>query len=47
MASQNVKNQVPNDINMKNKIIPSQHLKSQVSLNKNPRMDFDTENGDK
>ena len=34
MASHNVQNQVPNDINMKNQIIPSQHLKSQVFLNK-------------
>ena len=33
MASHNVKNQVPNDINSNNQIIPPENLKSQVHLN--------------
>ena len=34
MASHNLKNQVPNDINMNNQIIPPQHLKPQTFLDK-------------
>ena len=34
MASHNLKNQVPNYINVSNQIIPPQHLKSQTFLNK-------------